>query len=75
MKKRNNYDFEAMHTANIFALVRDILSDKSIEAISYEDRHGAISIARNTHKETTFAIGFTADIDGNDNDDEGDDEE
>lgn len=63
--KRNNGNFETMHTANIFALIRDILSDKSIEAISYEDRHGAISIARNTHKETTFAIGFTADIDGN----------
>lgn len=73
MKKRNNGDFETMHTANIFALIRDILSDKSIEAISYEDRHGAISIVRNVHKETTFAIGFNADIDGNDND-EGDDE-
>lgn len=71
--KRNNGNFETMHTANIFALIRDILSDKSIESISYEDRHGAIIIACSTHKETTFAIGFTADIDGNDNNDEGDD--
>lgn len=72
--KRNNGDFEAMHTANIVALIRDILSDKSIEAISYEDRHGAISIVRNTHKETTFAIGFSIDNDNNEENDEGDDE-
>lgn len=53
------------HTANIIALIRDILSDKSVDKISYEDRHFIFIAERNTAKESTFAIGFTADIAGN----------
>lgn len=64
----------ATHTANIIALIRDILSDKSVDSISYEDKHFILTVERNTAKESTFAIGFTADIDGNEYEDEGDDE-
>ncbi len=49
------------HTANMLALLRDILSDKSVDEISYEDKHFIFIAKRNTAKESTFAIGFNAD--------------
>ncbi len=54
---------QQQQTAGIFALIRDVLSDKSVDGIAYEDKHLSIQVTRNTGKETTFAIGFGADID------------
>lgn len=56
---------QEIYTANMLALLRDILSDKDIDEISYEDKHFIFIAKRNTAKENTFAIGFTSDIAGN----------
>lgn len=58
----------------MLALVRDILSDKSVAQVTVENQHGAISVAR-TVPETrdVCAIGFNANFD-EDEYDEGDDE-
>lgn len=50
-------------------LVRDILSDKSVEQITFENAHGVTRAV--PEKRSVTAIGFTADIE---NYDEGDDE-
>ena len=73
-RTRQGQEIKETHVANIFALIRDILSDKSVEAISYEDRHMAVTLNRRAEadKEVTVAIGFTDDSDkGNDNYEEG----
>lgn len=55
----------------MFALVRDILSDKSVAQVTVENQHGAISVAR-TVPETrdVCAIGFTVNFDEDDYDEE-----
>jgi len=47
---------------NMFALVRDILSDRSIETIVCEDKHNALRVSRHVSGSgQTNAIGFTDD--------------
>lgn len=59
MKGKERRQRECMAT-----LIRDILSDKSITQITYENRHGAISVRRDSTPQTvTHAIGFSADFD------------
>ena len=59
MKGKERRQRECMAT-----LIRDILSDKSITQITYETRHGAISVSRDNAPQTvTHAIGFSADFD------------
>lgn len=61
MKKTNNYDFDERQRRCMLALVRDILSDKSVEQITFENAHGAISVRRTTpERGVVHAIGFTA---------------
>ena len=55
----------------MFALVRDILSDKSVVQISYETVHGAITVTRNVpERKSIYAIGFTANFEREDEEDE-----
>lgn len=69
-------DKKAIQTENAVALVKDLLSDKSIEAITLETRHIVLSVARNfPEKSTTFAVGFGADIDDDDIEDEDDEDD
>lgn len=71
--KRNNGNFERLQCECMVTLIRDILSDKSVTQITYENRHGVISVSRETAPQTvTHAIGFTADF--NDYDDSDDEE-
>lgn len=61
-------------TQNTVALVHNLLKDKSIESITIENKYFLLSVTRNTHKDsTTFAIGFGADMDEEDDDEEYDD--
>lgn len=66
---------ERRQTEGIFALIRDILSDKSIETITFENKHCSVMATRGRRDEKTFAIGFGADIDGADDYDEDDSED
>ncbi len=52
---------EEKKTAGVFALIRDVF--KSVDGIAYEDKHVSIQVTRNTAGATTFVIGFGADID------------
>lgn len=72
MKKRHNNDFEKLQRECMVTLIRDILSDKSVTQITYETRHGIISVSRESAPQiVTHAIGFTADFsDYDDSDDE-----
>lgn len=73
MKKRHSNDFEKQQRECMVTLIRDILSDKSVTQITYETRHGIISVSRETAPQTiTHAIGFQI---GDDTADEYDDEE
>ena len=55
----------------MLALVRDILSDKSVVQISYETVHGAITVTRNVpERRNICAIGFTANFESEDDEDE-----
>lgn len=73
MKRHNNGDFEQRQRECMVTLIRDILSDKSVTQITYETRHGIISVSRDTAPQTvTHAIGFQI---GDDTADEYDDEE
>lgn len=74
MKKRHSNDFEERQRQCMCALIRDILSDKSVTQITYENRHGSISVSREIPEmNSVHAIGFTADFD--DYDDSDDEEE
>ncbi len=67
--KRNKGEFEKQQRECMLTLIRDILSDKSVTQITYENRHGVISVSRDSAPQTvTHAIGFTANF--NDSDDE-----
>lgn len=71
--KRNNGNFEKLQRECMLTLIRDILSDKSVTQITYENRHCVISVSRETAPQTvTHVIGFTADF--NDYDDSDDEE-
>ena len=71
-RRNNGYCFEERQRKCMIRLVRDILSDKSVEQITFENAHGAISVTRTVpERRSVTAIGFTADIE---NYDEGDDE-
>lgn len=71
MKKRNNYDFEERQRRCMLRLVQDILSDKSVEQITFENAHGAISVRRATPEMGVVrAIGFNADYDDYEENDE-----
>ena len=60
MGRRREESFAERQRECIFALVRDILSDRSIEAVTFEDVHGALSVRRDTAKARSLdAIGFT----------------
>lgn len=62
-KRMTKAERQQQQTAGIFALIRDVLSDKSVDGIAYEDKHVSIQVTRNTADKTTFAISFGADID------------
>lgn len=71
--KRNKGNFERLQRECMVTLIRDILSDKSVTQITYENRHGVISVSRDSAPQTvTHAIGFQI---GDDTADEYDDEE
>lgn len=57
--KRNKGNFERLQRECMVTLIRDILSDKSVTQITYENRHGVISASRDSAPQTvTHAIGF-----------------
>lgn len=59
MGRRREESFTEQQRECIFALVRDILSDRSIEEVTFEDVHGALSVRRDTAKGGRVnAIGF-----------------
>lgn len=61
MAKRNSYGLEERQRRCMLRLVQDILSDKSVEQISFENAHGAISVRRAVpEKRSIYAIGFNA---------------
>lgn len=61
MSRRREESFAERQRACIFALVRDILSDRSIEEITFEEVHGAVAVRRGTAKAGRLnAIGFAA---------------
>ncbi len=71
--KRNKGNFERLQRECMVTLIRDILSDKSVTQITYENRHGVISVSRDSAPQTvTHAIGFQI---GDDTADDYDDEE
>lgn len=71
--KRNKGNFERLQRECMVTLIRDILSDKSVMQITYENRHGVISVSRDSAPQTvTHAIGFQI---GDDTADDYDDEE
>ena len=72
MRRQNGGDFEQMQVECMLTLIRDILSDKSVTEISYQNTHGAICVKRDKpEKSHVSAIGFQIDSDdGDDYDDE-----
>lgn len=69
--KLNNSNFERLQRECMVTLIRDILSDKSVTQITYENRYGVISVSRDSAPQTvTHAIGFTADFDDYDDSDD-----
>ena len=69
-RKTNGYSEERQRKC-MLALVRDILSDKSVVQISYETVHGAITVTRNVpERKSIYAIGFTANFEREDEEDE-----
>ena len=69
-RKTNGYSEERQRNC-MLALVRDVLSDKSVVQISYETVHGAITVTRNIpEKKSISAIGFTANFESEDEEDE-----
>lgn len=76
--KSNNSELEERKQRCMFALVRDVLSDKSVTQVSFETVHGVILVTRarsfKPYKNVS-AMGFTANYEDCDDEDDFEEEE
>jgi len=74
MGKKYSESLEERQRACMLAMVRDILSDRSIESVTIENAHGALSVSRSAgerERQQVEAIGFISDMCEDDESDEG----